>query len=225
MAGRLINGREFLHIPKTGGDWVAKMLRDMKLIKTAFGHKHSNYDHAIHFECPPCPARFCFVRNPLDWYSSYYRFTQPHGGGGWGEAGTKQGWHVTTVLNNTGNLCFEDWLMTVLKRRPGFLTWLYHSYTRPGITYIGKNEHLREHLIYILDDMGLKYDGGLIQYSKRLNVSGPKPESVNYTPELRDMVIRCELGAMIHYDYLTEKDAQRLGVNLKDAIHPSLILK
>ncbi|MEM9017777.1 MAG: hypothetical protein AAGC68_12250, partial [Verrucomicrobiota bacterium] len=91
MALILKNGAVFLHIPKTGGTWVSKVLREEGLVACSMGHRHANWLHLlapgnqglgrnleyaykrVRFLRPrPRPFLFCFVRHPLDWYESFY---------------------------------------------------------------------------------------------------------------------------------------------------------
>ena len=92
MAIILKNGAVFLHIPKTGGNWVTTILRELNLIKENIAHKHADINH---FFAPPSrgrkaimkyaahrmlyppkekPYMFCFVRNPLNWYESWFKY-------------------------------------------------------------------------------------------------------------------------------------------------------
>lgn len=44
MSLKLVDGSEFLHIPKTGGSWVAKVLTEQGLVQSANGHKHADFN-------------------------------------------------------------------------------------------------------------------------------------------------------------------------------------
>ena len=44
MALRLIDNSVFIHIPKTGGTWVSKVLEDQNLVKNHKGSKHTTFD-------------------------------------------------------------------------------------------------------------------------------------------------------------------------------------
>ena len=56
MAIELVDGSIFLHIPKTGGNWVTQVLSESKLIKRQVGHKHSDFIH--HFIGQNIPGEF-----------------------------------------------------------------------------------------------------------------------------------------------------------------------
>jgi hypothetical protein len=95
MAFLLKNGAVFLHIPKTGGTWIKHVLEKLDLIQAPLGHQHSDWDRSfwhdkLHHDLkvtrylfrrairsPRAQARslpdcfkFCFVREPLQWYES-----------------------------------------------------------------------------------------------------------------------------------------------------------
>ena len=89
MALILKNGAVFLHIPKTGGNWVTRILEELDLIDTEVPHKHADVCHFFSQWSKQGrgifggrlgrdrsqakqdkPFMFCFVRNPLSWYES-----------------------------------------------------------------------------------------------------------------------------------------------------------
>ena len=113
MAIKLINNAEFLHIPKTGGSWVTSVLESNNLVLSRSNHKHADYDsnllgrksitgrqHLLEavkllnkkFISKTIqkeknilyPFRFCFVRHPLSWYESWWRYMEGLGWNDWG---------------------------------------------------------------------------------------------------------------------------------------------
>jgi len=94
MALLLKSGAVFLHIPKTGGTWVTQVLEECGLIRCRFSHKHADL-HRVMYSPRYCPwqhakrclrfgrawhagvadaYKFCFVRHPLRWYESWWRY-------------------------------------------------------------------------------------------------------------------------------------------------------
>lgn len=92
MAVILKGGAVFLHIPKTGGSFITKVLKELGLVSVKRGHKHTDIAH-LHLPIgtdiirrlryrvgymaglySDTPFMFCFVRHPLKWYESWYRF-------------------------------------------------------------------------------------------------------------------------------------------------------
>ncbi len=92
MALLLRNGAVFLHIPKTGGTYVSKVLHELGLVTASLGHKHSDFARTFWHDklhddlrvlrhllrrfvrsrrapvrMRPGAFAFCFVREPLNW--------------------------------------------------------------------------------------------------------------------------------------------------------------
>jgi hypothetical protein len=107
MALVLKSGAVFLHIPKTGGNWVTKVLQECNLIDSSVGPKHADINrlflpwsggmagaagvvghektlirYLLRKKLGPLrngkPFLFCFVRNPFSWLESYFKYmSQP----------------------------------------------------------------------------------------------------------------------------------------------------
>ena len=255
MSLQLINGAEFLHIPKTGGAWVEKMLRSQNLVEDSVGHKHADYDRNLfrstmnsrhHFkraisltwnkvsqtlervlERVSSPIeepvfRFCFVRHPLTWYESYWRYMQGRGWNDWGRENSRRDWHPNAMLNGLGTDDFNQFVRNVIQKRPGYVSELMFSYTKPGISYIGKTEHLREDLHDILTALNLPFEPSVLASAPKCNESIVEASRVQWDSELRELVVRLELPALLHFDYLSETEQQELGIDLEVSPHPSL---
>ena len=123
MALLLRDGSIFLHIPKTGGNWVTSVLRQQNLLRAEFGHKHSDFAHLFsrtpkrRVEQLPNwlsmvgvkrrwarhgkPFMFCFVRHPLSWYESWFKYmNQSHTNWyNFGDERSLNDWHPNAALN------------------------------------------------------------------------------------------------------------------------------
>lgn len=107
MALILKGGALFLHIPKTGGNWVTKVLMESGLIEGSLGPKHADITHLFSLTSGGMagsakfvyhrqdylkyflkkktglfgrnkPFMFCFVRNPIIWLESWFKYmSQP----------------------------------------------------------------------------------------------------------------------------------------------------
>ncbi len=256
MAIRLINGAEFLHIPKTGGTWVKAVLKGNDLVSEYLGHKHDDYDRNLlrstltgqqHLKEATRLARekiakrfgyssrsdsdnvfrFCFVRHPLSWYESWWKYMNRMRWNNWGTQNSQGDWHPNSILNELGSNDFNEFVQNVVKERPGYVSELLFAYTKPGISFIGKTENIREDLADVLDILDLQYDRSMIEKSAKKNVSKTDQTEIQWDSDLRAMVMRLELPALIHFDYLTEEEKSDLGIDMtimpNKALHRSSV--
>lgn len=228
MAVILEDGSVFLHIPKTGGTWVSGVLRDLGLARCSIGHRHANWPHLLapgwqgagrrleylykrarHLRLHPRPFTFCFVRHPLKWYESFYRYkSQPDIA--WeldGDADDFDRWHPNAVLNGLGQTAggrtveFNDFVAAVHRKFPGYVTALYDHYTFHPVDFVGKQESLREDLVAVLEGRGFDFDPDAIREADAVNVSAGRKETVEWDPELRARVLEAEAGALERFGY------------------------
>ena len=261
MSIRLIDGSEFLHIPKTGGTWVHQVLEEQGLIKDVYvgGHEHANYDrvqsetHAKKKSKKPRkltrslsqrinrvlprrqsaasnrtpthrePFRFCFVRHPLRWYESWWKYMNARGWNDWGDPKVAGGWHPNAALNGLGSSDFNQFVQNVIDTRPGYVSELFFSYAKPGIAYIGKTEHLTDDLLSVVSHLGLQVDSQAVKNRGPVNASKDAGQRIEWDPVLRQTLMRLELPALVHFGYLEMDDARELG--LADTLKPASALQ
>lgn len=238
MAIKLKNNLEFLHIPKTGGSWVTEILNSNHLIDSIDTHKHADYDYNLFSEhlalsgrhhlylalnkfkkkyfqnntYKKNPKRFCFVRHPLSWYESWWRYMETRGWHNWGEINSSYNWHPNSILNSLGSNDFNEFVWNVVKKRPGYVSELFFSYTKPGISYIGKTENIRKDLYTILKTENIKVDKSSIFFSKEVNASKTQKSLVEWDPKLKKTLTKLELPALVHYGYLNELEQKKVGI-------------
>src|SRR5512135_605059 len=94
MALLLKGGAVFLHVPKTGGRWVGRVLEASGLVESELGSMHADADRVLmpfggsgrnllsylvkrRLRLLPQnkPFMFCFVRHPLRWYESFFNYS------------------------------------------------------------------------------------------------------------------------------------------------------
>lgn len=237
MALLLKDGSIFLHIPKTGGNWVTQVLYRENLVLSELGaHKHVDPPHLFaNLGNTPwqlfknwghnLPARlrvnlswlrhgkpymFCFVRHPLAWYESWFKYMQQESMQWkyYGDTRNPTNWHPNAMLNGTGAANFNDFIRNTIKRRPGYVTELFGNYTQPDlIDYVGKQENLREDLIHVLSKRGLDFNADRIRSSAPVGVSRPKSNTqLHWEDELRQEMLRLEYAALIRYSYSSLND-------------------
>jgi hypothetical protein len=157
MAHLLKNGAVFLHVPKTGGTWVKKVLEDFDLIQGPLGHAH-NIDERLFWHdklhhdlkvlrymfrryvgspkaqpmMKPGCFKFCFIREPLSWYESWWRMTQGPNMNwpGLGDEIDPYKWTPYTMLRSVNSPDFNTFIANVNKKRPGFVTEMFGWYGR-----------------------------------------------------------------------------------------------
>lgn len=244
MAYQLINGAQFLHIPKTGGRWVRYFLEDNNLIAHIRGHVHADYDRNLYYEWLATSGqghlkkaikragirlgylaqrshpkqdnksvfRFCFVRHPLRWYESFWKYMNGRGWNDWGVQNSVRNWHVVSTLNGLGDPDFNGFVRNVVQARPGYVSELYFAYTKPGISFIGRTENLRDDLKYVLDSLRLPYKEDLLYQKPKANVSETHPSEIEWDPQLKKTVTRLELPALVHFGYLRPEEYDELGI-------------
>jgi len=257
MAYQLINGAEFLHIPKTGGSWVRAFLTDNQLLAHKRGHAHTDYDYNLlhdwlafsgkghlkkalsrarerfltsHQNAPTNRTdqqvfRFCFVRHPLKWYESWWKFNMQKEWKEWGRQNSAKFWHVNSILNGLGDADFNQFVRNVIQARPGYVSELYFAFTKPGISFIGRTENLRDDLKYVLDTLGLPYNAALLHQKPKANISQAAPTEIQWDPQLKKTVSLLELPGLIHFGYLQPEEYAELGISEKIQPHNAMARK
>lgn len=223
MALILQGGAIFLHIPKTGGSWVTKVLKESGLVAGKIGHKHADIDHlfspigndrirmttyAVKRALgiyPKQPYMFCFVRHPLSWYESWFKYmSQPdQNWRHWGDEYDFYQWHPNAILNGLGDRDFNRFVRNVMDKRTGYVTELYSRYTPPHINFIGKQENLCDDLIHVLKELNLTFDEDFIRNYQSVNKSKTSSSVIEWDPQLKQRVIELEKNGITRYGYDT----------------------
>jgi hypothetical protein len=222
-------GAVFLHIPKTGGSWVEKALKAIGQAERLLYHRHADMTRVMHyskFEPPPkrkglkkwvefrphtrqaattTPFRFCFVRHPLHWYESSWRYMEGKKWNHWGRQAAAHDWHPSSPLNGLGDPDFNQFLRNVIRVRPGYVTELYSRYTEEGIEFIGRQEDLVEGLIHVLRLLNVSFDEQIIRNLGPENVSPTPQARIRWDPQLRALITRLEYPSLVRYGYVQDE--------------------
>jgi hypothetical protein len=158
-----VNGRQcvFLHVPKTGGNWVEKVLSSLHLDRFSRMDGVMNR-HNLFLEKLAGAFSFCFVRHPVKWYESYFRYQS--GPGHWrrGFQFNPHGWHPWSSLDDCKCLDFSGFIEKCIRLQPAYVTRLYEWYTGPQgaerVSFIGRQENLASDLCDALSQSGLNID-------------------------------------------------------------------
>jgi len=149
------------------------------------------------------PFMFCFVRDPLEWYASYWRYQSDME---WLEYGNRydvHDWHPWTPLNGLGSPDFDEFIRNVIATRPGYLTEMFGWYTTPAVNFVGRTERLADDLIDVLGRLGVSFDEERVRTWKPKNTSSRGPgRRASWTPELRREMERIEYAARLRFGYI-----------------------
>ena len=225
MSILLKNGAVFLHIPKTGGKWVISVLKELDLVKFNFSHNHADMERTINFHRHfpmhfirqtikhgyylkklKTAFKFCFVRHPLKYYESYFKFAASLG---WPETMGKMpgsnDWHPNSPFYGCESDDFNVFMKNIMSKHPGYVTELYSSFTRPSIDFIGKNENLVEDLIKVLDIMKINFDPDLVRNHSPKNVSKAPQKPIQWDNSIKEEILKMEYPCLVNYGYLNNE--------------------
>ena len=222
MAIVLVDHSVFLHVPKTGGKWVAQVLDRCGLVRRRITRPNKHIDaravlallrqrRRLPDLCrrlvgrPPAPRPFvfCFVRHPVSWYESWFKYmSQPERNWRpWSRDPYGRVWHPCAALDGLGSHDFNTFVRNVIRHRPGYVTEMYRLYDQPGVDFIGKQETLCDDLIAVLRRLGLDFDEKAIRGYRPVGVSPTPPRPVQWDPELLAEIERLEYASLVRYGY------------------------
>ena len=257
MALMLKCGAVFLHIPKTGGKWVEKVLFEQGLVRCQIGDRHLTADGFRSFPKLERGTRgrsltwmsrevlkrcylerwerrafrdafvFCFVRHPITWYESYFKYNwmlaqragRQHWSR-WGHYGTgdrRNFPHPWAMLDGTQAQTLSGFMRNVNRVRPGYVTEMYGWYTswdyESQVSFIGKQERLTDDLITVLSQLNVNFDEDQIRNTPKSNASKQYAET-DWDPGLREETERMETVGIARYGY-----AKSSGIETPDSLH------
>lgn len=187
MPGLLLRHCRFLHVPKTGGNWVSHVLRQQFP-----GAQRTPKIHTTRKSAPrPDAFTFAFVRHPLSWYQSYFSYKQLKG---WD---LENDWDQVVQSDS-----FAVFLDKALEETPGYYTRLLRRYVgRPEdeIDFVGRFESLADDLIRALELAGEHFDADRIRREQPINQSRYELYPATYSSGQIDRVIESESGTIARF--------------------------
>lgn len=142
----------FLHIPKTGGNWVRKVLwhNNLEAVRTdPAAEKHTPLYWVDRRYRSNRQFIFTFVRHPILWLGSYFSYQ------------SVRDWRAIPEILLPRATTLDEFLYLVAQRCPGVLTDFFQRYTGPPdntISFVGRQENLRADLKTAMDRAGELYD-------------------------------------------------------------------
>lgn len=212
MALILKNNVVYLHVPKTGGNWLTKLFKENGIVRKKIEHKHATYDLVCgalrsHYRLPFRDNKnhyefMVVVRNPLLWLESWYKYQNSRGFRNWGKAKDYNRWHVMSQLNDIIESDFNEFVKRINRNYPGFVSVLYGRYIACSGAYVLKNESLRIDLERINEKLSLGIPTNLIRESPVYGAS-PKSEIV-WDRNVFEETIQLEMPAIKKFNYAIE---------------------
>ena len=187
----------FLHIPKTGGTWVEFALPHIGIpTEQAAIIEGVTYRHSL---LPMLrdshPFVFTFVRHPLSWYESWWKFQA----GRWiaHEPGV---WHPQRCLEKCRSDDFSEFIRLCIEHEPGYVSRMYEWYIGPVgyeyVEFIGRYENLVEDLADVLTAIGYTVDREALHQFGPVNVSPKACGEPVWNPALRRRILELEAPAI-----------------------------
>ena len=171
----------FYHIPKTGGIYTKEAIRRSGIpygrareIKNSFWLKR---EHSIPDNIQPRDKdgrlSFCFVRNPISWYKSFWCYRKQTNI-------LEMKFHADRCWDDV----FERFVVNMLEQFPnGFVTELYKLYVGEDLSkvdMIGTQENLTNDLVKFLYAAGEDFDEDILRGMRKFNVSHGKRKYSQY---------------------------------------------
>jgi hypothetical protein len=224
----LLQNSIFIHIPKTGGQWVTTALKGAGLVLGELGVVHATPDEITHdpaelkrskrnrprwyewvrvrLSIRRQPVVFSMVRHPLSWYQSCWAHRMDDA---WAPINAPD-WFTHRAIETWADFTdhcrastFAEFVRKCTARYPeGFASLLFDSYT-DGCTFVGRQERLRDDLVTALRLAGEDFQPEHLWRTPPRNVlgSGRWRSQCQYTPELIERVVVAEARAIRKFGY------------------------
>ena len=159
----------FLHVPKTAGSFLRRFFIDNFRTQSVADF------HAIPLYLPKEfqeKKKFCFVRNPVDWYKSYWaclmtniekqangeeglEWLLPIPETGWAMSEPGIPWHPNRIIDvHCGRRNFNQFVKACIQHFPGYVSYQYKLYA-DHCDFVGKQETLVDDMVKLLCPHGV----------------------------------------------------------------------
>jgi hypothetical protein len=179
----------FLHLPKTGGTWVAQAVAAAGVQTSRpdppAGQRYSDHGHA-YLPDVSVGERFsvAFVRHPLDWWRSYWAHRM------------RVGWSMENALDSAvASDDFNDFVARVLDHCPGHLDGLVGQFVgspAPRVDFVGRFEHLVDDTCSALRLGGESFYEAAVRAHPNVNVNDYASFRAHYRPDVAARLVDAE---------------------------------
>ena len=200
----------YMHIPKAGGNWLTRMLTSANLPLRNLEDKHATYEMLCgnlraqrRFGLRPRPVPpylfFAVVRNPLQWYESWFKYQRKHQFRTWGAVGEPAHWHSMAAANLGPFDDFNAFMDAMNTTVPGFVGQLYAAYTLNSGARVLRSETVREDLWKLNQDWTLGLNRADVFESAAENVSPKAP--ILWRRDIFERTVALEAATFARYGY------------------------
>lgn len=171
----------FLHVPKTGGSYVAGALeaavgaRPVDFSDSEDRRERNGHAALRSFEGNEL-FTLAFIRHPLSWYRSLWSYRM------------RRGWRMEHPLDRAARSeDFNEFATRVTERMPGYLGLLFGEFIGPAerpIEYIGRYERLTDDLCTALTQAGETFDEQRLRAQRPVNATDYERHPVHYEPDV-----------------------------------------
>jgi hypothetical protein len=170
----------FLHVPKTGGSYVAGALEGILGARAVdFSASDDPRERRGHAALRSFAGdelfTLAFIRHPLSWYRSFWSYRM------------RRGWRMDHPLDRAARSeDFNEFVTGVTERMPGYLGLLFGEFIGPPtqpIDFVGRYERLTDDLCTALRQAGETFDEAALREYQPVNATDYQRHPVHYEPD------------------------------------------
>ena len=181
-----------LEVPKTGSKWLRAAVGRSGVLWEQIGPEAWRGHGTLSVHGRGFHKIACFVRNPFEWYRTYWAWRQ------------EKGWRPKKyeLDRRCASPNFSEFVRTATTELQGYLSDLFEEYAGPEETpvdFVGHQEDLADGLVRFLIAAGEAFDERELRKTPRVNVSTERPE-ISEADSL--LILLSEYSAFTRYGYI-----------------------